>query len=151
MQCWTAFDFLLHQSVSTCIYSMYLNTPKETNEEIKSKKKTFSFLDVDFEEFMFFNVKLKFLFQLISFWLPSVSFWLKVKLSNSTHLIFFLTSFHHKNIQSLEMFQIKHGQSPEIVSDIFTQTTQNYNLRQNEILGYVLWNQFITVLKVSPT
>ena len=46
---------------------MYLNTPKETNEEIKSKKKTFSFLDVNFEEFMFFNVKLKFLFQLISF------------------------------------------------------------------------------------
>ena len=31
-------------------------------------------------------------------------------------------SIHHKNIQSLaiEMFQIKHGQSPEIVSDIFT-------------------------------
>ena len=34
-------------------------------------------------------------------------------------------SIHHKNIQNLaiEMFQIKHGQSPEIVSDIFTQTT----------------------------
>ena len=34
-------------------------------------------------------------------------------------------SIHHKNIQSLaiEMFQIKHGQSPEIVSDIFAQTT----------------------------
>ena len=29
------------------------------------------------------------------------------------------------------MFQIKHGQSPEIVSDIFTQTTQHYNFRQN--------------------
>ena len=45
-------------------------------------------------------------------------------------------SIHHKNIQSLaiKMFQIKHGQSPEIVSDIFTQTTQ-----------------FITVLKVSLT
>ena len=42
-------------------------------------------------------------------------------------------SIHHKNIQSLaiEMFQIKHGQSPEIVSDIFTQTTQHYNFRQN--------------------
>ena len=40
---------------------------------------------------------------------------------------------HHKNIQSLaiEMFQIKHGQSPEIFSDIFTQTTQHYNYRQN--------------------
>ena len=67
MQCWTAFDFLLHQSVSTCIYSMYLQTPKETNEEIKSKKKTFSFLDVAFEEFMFFNVKLKFLFDFHQF------------------------------------------------------------------------------------
>ena len=29
------------------------------------------------------------------------------------------------------MFQIKHGQSPEIVSDIFTQTTEHYNFRQN--------------------
>ena len=42
-------------------------------------------------------------------------------------------SIHHKNTQSLaiEMFQIKHGHSPEIVSDIFTQTTQHYNFRQN--------------------
>ena len=42
-------------------------------------------------------------------------------------------SIHHKNIQSLaiEMFHIKYGQSPEIVSDIFTQTTQKYNFRQN--------------------
>ena len=40
---------------------------------------------------------------------------------------------HHKNIQSLaiEMFQIKRGQSPETVSDIFTQTTQNYKFNQN--------------------
>ena len=30
------------------------------------------------------------------------------------------------------MFQIKHGHSPEIVSDIFTQTTQYYNFRQNQ-------------------
>ena len=29
------------------------------------------------------------------------------------------------------MFQIKHGHSPEIVSDIFAQTTQHYNFRQN--------------------
>ena len=29
------------------------------------------------------------------------------------------------------MFQIKHGQYPEIVSDIFAQTTQYYNFRQN--------------------
>ena len=29
------------------------------------------------------------------------------------------------------MFLIKHGQSPESVSDIFTQTTQHYNFRQN--------------------
>ena len=42
-------------------------------------------------------------------------------------------SIHHKNIQSFapEMFQIKHGHSPEIVSDIFTETTQYYNFRQN--------------------
>ena len=42
-------------------------------------------------------------------------------------------SVHHKNIQSLgiEMFQIKHGHFPEIVSDIFTQTTQHDNIRQN--------------------
>ena len=42
-------------------------------------------------------------------------------------------SIHHKNIQGLaiEMFQIKHGQSPEIISDIFTRTTQHYNFRQN--------------------
>ena len=42
-------------------------------------------------------------------------------------------SVHHKNIRSLaiEMFQVKHGQSPENVSDIFAQTTQHYNFRQN--------------------
>ena len=42
-------------------------------------------------------------------------------------------SIHHKNIQGLaiEMFQIKHGQSPEIISDIFARTTQHYNFRQN--------------------
>ena len=42
-------------------------------------------------------------------------------------------SIHYKNIQSLatEMFQIKHGQCPETVSNIFTQTTQYYNFRQN--------------------
>ena len=28
------------------------------------------------------------------------------------------------------LFQIKHGQSPEIASDIFAQTTQRYNFRQ---------------------
>ena len=41
-------------------------------------------------------------------------------------------SIHHKN-QSLaiEIVQIKHGHSPEIVSNIFTQTTQHYNFRQN--------------------
>ena len=41
-------------------------------------------------------------------------------------------SIHHKNIQSLaiELFQIKHGHSPEIVSDIFT--------GRIEILGYAL-------------
>ena len=41
---------------------------------------------------------------------------------------------HHKNIQSLaiEMFRIKHGQSPEIVSNVFTQTTQHHSFRQNQ-------------------
>ena len=29
------------------------------------------------------------------------------------------------------MFQIKHGQSREIVTDFFTQTTEEYNFRQN--------------------
>ena len=29
------------------------------------------------------------------------------------------------------MFQINHGQLPELVSDIFTQITQHYNFRQN--------------------
>ena len=40
---------------------------------------------------------------------------------------------HHKNIQSLtiEIFQIKHGQSPEIVGDNFAQTTQHSNFRKN--------------------
>ena len=40
---------------------------------------------------------------------------------------------HHKNIQSLanQMFQIKNGQSAEIVSNIFSQTSQHYNFRQN--------------------
>ena len=37
-----------------------------------------------------------------------------------------LVSVHHKNIQSLdiEMLQIKHGHSREIVPDIFTQIIQ---------------------------
>ena len=36
-------------------------------------------------------------------------------------------SIYHKNIQrfAIEMFQIKHGQSPEIVSAVFAQTTQH--------------------------
>ena len=35
-------------------------------------------------------------------------------------------SVHHRNIQCLtaEMLQVKHGQSCEIVTDIFIQTTQ---------------------------
>ena len=42
-------------------------------------------------------------------------------------------SIHHKNFQSLaiEMFQIEHAESPEIVSDFFTQTAQHYKFRQN--------------------
>ena len=49
-------------------------------------------------------------------------------------------SVHHKNTQSLatEMFQIKHGQSPEIVGDILhTQLSITISGRI-EILGYVL-------------
>ena len=44
-----------------------------------------------------------------------------------------LVLVHHKIIPSLaiEMFQIKHGQSLEDVSDMFAQTTQHYNFRQN--------------------
>ena len=42
-------------------------------------------------------------------------------------------SIHHKNMQSLaiEMVHTKHGQSPEIVSDVFAQTAQHYDFRQN--------------------
>ena len=42
-------------------------------------------------------------------------------------------SIYHKNLHSLAiyMFQIKHGQSLEIASDFFAQTTQHYNFRQN--------------------
>ena len=45
-------------------------------------------------------------------------------------------SIHHKNIHSLaiETFRIKHGQSPEIVSNISAQTTQHHNSRQNRDL-----------------
>ena len=64
-------------------------------------------------------------------------------------------SIHHKNIQSLaiEMFQIKHGQPPEIVSDIFAQTTQHCHFRQNRDfrIRFRMRNHFIMVLKVSPT
>ena len=42
-------------------------------------------------------------------------------------------SFHHRNIQSdaIEMLQIKHGHFCQILTDAFTQTTQEYNFRQN--------------------
>ena len=42
-------------------------------------------------------------------------------------------SVHHENIQSLaiEMLQIKHCQSREIVTDISTQVTQEQNFRKN--------------------
>ena len=45
-------------------------------------------------------------------------------------------SFYHKNIQSLviEMLQIKHGQSHEIVTEIFTQVTQEKNSEKIEIV-----------------
>ena len=40
---------------------------------------------------------------------------------------------HNRNIQSLvvEMLEMKHGQSPEIVTDILTQTKRQYNFVQN--------------------
>ena len=43
-------------------------------------------------------------------------------------------SIHHRNIQGLarEILQIKHGQSCETVTDIFTQKTKEYNFRQNK-------------------
>ena len=42
-------------------------------------------------------------------------------------------SVYHRNIQSLviEMLQIKHGQSCEIVTNIFTQVTKEQNFRKN--------------------
>ena len=54
------------------------------------------------------------------------------------------------------MFQIKHGQSPEIVSDIFAQTTQHYNFRQDRdfrvrisYLGREIWE--IVLAKIKET
>ena len=45
-----------------------------------------------------------------------------------------LVSVHHRSIQSLatEMLQVKHDQSREIVTDIFTQTTQEKNFKKNQ-------------------
>ena len=62
-------------------------------------------------------------------------------------------SIHHINIQSLaiEMFHIKHGQSLEIVSDIFAQTTQHYNLRQNRDFRIRSVKSVYHGLKISPT
>ena len=60
-------------------------------------------------------------------------------------------SVYHRNIQSLaiEMLQIKHGQSHECVTDIFTQETQDLHRKHGkhrkhrisekiEIVGYLL-------------
>ena len=60
-------------------------------------------------------------------------------------------SVYHRNIQSLaiEMLQIKHGQSHERVTDIFTQETQDLHRKHGkhrkhrisekiEIVGYLL-------------
>ena len=67
---------------------------------------------------------------------------------------FFNTQFNYCTLiwmlQSSEIFQIKHGQFLEIVSNIFAQTTRHYNFHKIKILGYALWNQFIMVLKVFP-
>ena len=52
-------------------------------------------------------------------------------------------SIHHRNIQSLttDIFQIKLSQSPEILTDIVTLTTQQH--KQNQDFR-------IVVLQVSP-
>ena len=44
-------------------------------------------------------------------------------------------SVHHRNIQSLaiEMFQIKHDPPREIVTDILTQETRQYNFRISSV------------------
>ena len=62
-------------------------------------------------------------------------------------------SIHHKNIQSLaiKMFQIKHGQSPEIVSDILIFFSIIISDKNRDFRIHSLRNQFIIVLKVSPT
>ena len=43
-------------------------------------------------------------------------------------------SVHHRSIQSLatEMLQVKHDQSREIVTDIFTKATQEKNFKRNQ-------------------
>ena len=62
-------------------------------------------------------------------------------------------SIHHINIQSpaIENLQIKHGQSPETVSDIFAQTTQSYSFRQNRDFRISSVKSVYHGLKVSPT
>ena len=44
-----------------------------------------------------------------------------------------LVSVHHRNNHSLaiEMLHVKHRQSCEVVSDVFTQTTEEFNFPQN--------------------
>ena len=49
-------DFSLDQRNAVRIYKIY---PKETNEEVKRNKNTFSLSDVDVQAF--FNIELKFL------------------------------------------------------------------------------------------
>ena len=49
-------DFSLHPRNAVRIYKIY---PKETNEEVKRNKNTFSLSDVDVQAF--FNIELKFL------------------------------------------------------------------------------------------
>ena len=48
---------------------------------------------------------------------------------------------HNRNIQSLvvEMLEMKHGQSPEIVTDILTQQSGSTISYKIEIIGYQLW------------
>ena len=48
------------------------------------------------------------------------------------------------------MLQIKHGQSQEIVTNIFTQTTQELTFRKNREFKIPSVIQFFMVLKAPP-
>ena len=63
-----------------------------------------------------------------------------------------LVSVQHRNNHSLaiEMLHVKHRQSCEVVSDIFTQTTESSIFDKIEILEYSLLTHCFMVLKALP-